>query len=196
MSYVFLLLAFWQAMHSGEKVTAIISAIVYGTSSIVLYTCSSVYHGLFVGSAKKVMRVIDHCSVYVLICGTYTPYILMCIYPNYPKLAITVMCCIWAISIAGMALTAVSYEKFKKVLIGSYVVLGWGVVLTVKPILEGLTNNWGFWWLLIGGVLYTIGVTLYAIGKKKKWFHSIFHIFVDLASIAMFIGIFKFVLTL
>jgi hemolysin III len=95
-----------------------------------------------------------------------------------------------------MALTAVSYEKFEKVLIGSYVVLGWGVVLTVKPILEGLTNNWGFWWLLIGGVLYTIGVTLYAIGKKKKWFHSIFHIFVDLASIAMFIGIFKFVLTL
>lgn len=196
MSYAFLLLSFWQAMHSGEKPLAIASAIIYGTSSIILYTCSSVYHGLYVGKAKKVMRVVDHCSVYLLICGTYTPYILMCIYPNHKGIAIAVMCSIWVISILGMVLTAVSYERFKKILIGSYVVLGWSVVLTVKPIFEGLKNNWGFWWLLIGGLLYTLGVVLYAVGKKKRWFHSIFHLFVDVASIAMFMGIFLHVLTL
>lgn len=196
MSYLFLIMSLWQAMHSGESPLAVASAVIYGTSSIILYTCSSVYHSLAVGKAKKVMRVVDHCSVYILICGTYTPYILMCLYPTNRVLAIAVMVTIWAISAAGMVMTAISYEKFKKVLIGSYVVLGWGVVFTAKPIINALENKWGFWWLLIGGVLYTVGVTLYAIGKKKKWFHSIFHIFVDLASIAMFIGIFKYVLTL
>ncbi len=202
MSYVFLLLSFWQAMNpsggAGGK-RAIISAVVYGTSSIILYTNSAVYHGLYVNKGKKVMRVIDHCSVYLLICGTFTPYLLMCVWPENYVMAYIMLGVIWGLAVLGMILTAVNYEKLKVVLILSYVVIGWMFVIIMKPVAASLggwhsSQIWGVWWILIGGIIYTIGALLYAVGKKKKWLHSIFHIFVDVASIAMFIGIFKYVL--
>ena len=178
---------------SHDNVWGIVGGSVYGASLIALYTVSSVYHGLKPGFAKKVMQVVDHCTIYFLIAGTYTPILLSAIRPLYPTLSWVIFGAQWGIALIAAALTAIDLKKYSKFSMFCYLLMGWMVVLALKPTLEAV--GWaGFWWLLAGGIFYTVGAVLYVLGKKKKYFHSVFHIFVDFGSITQAICILLYVL--
>lgn len=171
----------------------IAGAVIYGITMIVLYTFSSIYHGLHPGMAKKVMQVIDHCSIYFLIAGTYTPILLSAFLPKYPLIAWGLLTAEWGMCALAATLTAIDLKKYTVFSMICYVGMGWGIIFFVPQCMEVMTPS-GFYWLLAGGIVYTIGAILYGIGAKKKWIHSVFHIFVVIGSILQFLAIVQYVL--
>ena len=175
------------------NVPGVIGSTVYGCTMIALYCMSSVYHGLRPGMGKKVMQVIDHCTIYFLICGTYTPIMLSAFLPVYPVIGWSVLGAEWALAFLAATLTAIDLEKYDKFSMVCYILMGWGIIFFVPQTFAVLTKP-GFHLLLGGGVAYTIGAVLYGIGSKKRWMHSVFHIFVVLGSVLQFLAIFFYAL--
>lgn len=169
---------------------ALAGGIVYGLMMILLYTISSVYHGLRAVKAKKVMQVLDHCTIYALIYGTYIPILLTGLRDKYPVAALVLLCCITAGSVVGVIFTAIDFHRYKIVSHSCYFIVGWCAVFAVKYIVRAFGLPF-FLWILAGGCFYTFGMIFYGLGKSKRWFHSIFHIFILLGSVFQFIGIFK-----
>lgn len=161
---------------------SVVGSIIYGFSMIALYTVSSVYHGLKPGYAKKVMQVVDHCTIYLLIAGTYTPILLTSIRPLYPHIAWGILAAEWILAAVAAVFTAIDHNHYKKLSMTCYIGMGWLIVLALKPTLEAIGLS-GFLLLLFGGIAYTIGAVLYGIGKKNPVFHTVFHLFVNLGSI-------------
>ena len=176
-----------------RDIWGIIGSTVYGISMIALYTVSSVYHGLKPGFAKKVMQVIDHCTIYLLIAGTYTPILLVAMRPEYPVLAWTVLAAEWALAGFAATFTAIDHNKYKKLSMVFYILMGWFIVLCFRQTVEVLTVP-GMLWILSGGISYTIGAVLYGIGKKKPVLHTVFHVFVVIGTLLQAIGILLYVL--
>ena len=172
---------------------SIIGAAIYGGMMIILYGVSSVYHGLRPNIGKKVMQVIDHCTIYFLICGTYTPILLSGFVPVYPILGWGLLVVEWGLAILAATLTAIDLQKYNVFSMICYIVMGWGIIFFLPQAIAVLTKP-GFLWLLSGGIAYTLGAVLYGIGSKKPWFHSVFHIFVVLGSILQALAIILFVL--
>jgi hemolysin III len=172
---------------------AVTGGAIYGVSMICLYSVSSVYHGLLPCRGKRVMRVIDHCTIYLLIAGTYTPILLSAIRPLHPALAWTVFGCEWGAAALAAAFTAIDLKKYSKLSMACYIVMGWFIVIVLKPTIEAISFE-GFLWLLGGGVAYTVGAVLYGLGKKRRYFHSVFHVFVDIGSILQAICILRYVI--
>lgn len=181
----------YAATHSDPY--AVVSSAIYGASVVVLFSVSSIYHGLHPSKGKKVMQVLDHCVIYFMIAGTYTPITLCALRENSPALGWTVFGVVWGMSAFAALLNAIDLKKYKVFSIISYLAIGWCVVFTVKPVYESIGFE-GFFWLLAGGVLYTVGAILYMLGHKKRYIHSVFHIFIDLASVCHFICILFYVL--
>ena len=171
----------------------IIGGAVYGFSMIAVYTVSSVYHGLKPCFAKKVMQVIDHCTIYLLIAGTYTPILLCAMRPEYPQIAWLVFASEWLLAGLGAVFTAIDHNKYKKLSMVFYILMGWFIVLCLKQTIEVLTLA-GMLWILFGGISYTIGAVLYGIGKKKPVFHTVFHVFVVIGTLLQAAGILIYVL--
>ncbi len=172
---------------------AVVSSAIYGAMIIVLYTMSSIYHGLSPRlTAKKVFRVIDHCSIFLLIAGTYTPIALTSIRPVYPTTGWVVFGVVWGVAVLGIVANALSIEKFKVFSMICYIGLGWCIVFAWKKTVACI-DFWGIFLLLAGGVAYTVGAVLYGIGKRKRYMHSIFHIFVCIGTLLQFFCILFFV---
>ncbi len=173
----------------------IVGAFIYGFSMIILYTISSVYHGLKSEMAKKVMQVIDHCSVFILISGTYTPIALTSLREYNTALGWSVFGVVWGVSALGITLNAIDLKKYNVFSIICYLAQGWCIILTGKTAVKAIGTE-GFLWLLAGGIAYTIGAVLYGIAGKKtvRYMHSVFHIFVVLGSILQFFAILFYVL--
>lgn len=169
------------------------AVVLYGVSMILLYTVSSVYHGLRPGMGKKVLQVIDHCTIYLLIAGTYTPIVLIAFRPVYPAIGWGLFILEWTLAALATTLTAIDLKKYKALSMVFYIGLGWAVAPFIHQTIEvmGLA---GFWLLLSGGISYTIGAVLFGIGSKVRWMHSIFHIFVVLGSLLQFLAIYLYVL--
>ena len=161
---------------------------VYGVTMLLLYTASSVYHGLYPGLPKKVFQVIDHCSIFLLIAGTYTPIALVRLRPVYPRVAWGLFAFIWGMCALGIALNAVDLRKFMVFSMICYVGLGWSVVFFVKQLLACVPLS-AFVWLIAGGVSYTAGSVLYGVGKKKKNMHAVMHVCMLLGSVMHFVCI-------
>lgn len=177
-----------------DNVYGVVSGAIYGATMIVLYTMSSVYHGLHPNlTAKKVFQVIDHCSIFLLIAGTYTPIALCPIREYSTWLGWTIFGVIWGLAALGIALNSVDLKKYKIFSMICYLGMGWCIVVAAKPAWEAVGAE-GMNMILIGGILYTLGAVFYGFGKKKKYIHSVFHIFVVLASIVHFLAILLFVL--
>ena len=172
---------------------AIVGSAIYGASLIVLYTMSSVYHGLRPEFPKKVMQVLDHCTIFYLIAGTYTPILLVAIRKTSPLWAWTIFAIVWGCAIVGSVFAAIDHKKYGKFSMTCYIGMGWCIVIAAKVAIESIPF-WGLMWLLWGGISYTIGAVLYGLGKKRRYMHSVFHIFVVLGSIMQFICIFFYVL--
>lgn len=176
-----------------KNVWGIVSGSIYGFSMIALYSVSSIYHGLKPRTAKKVMQVIDHCTIYFLIAGTYTPILLSSIRPNFPALAWSIFGVEWGFAAIAAVFTAIDHEKYKKLSMGCYIGMGWCIVIVLKATVMSMGLA-GFLWLLAGGISYTVGAVLYAIGKKKPVCHTVFHVFVDIGSILQAVCILFYVL--
>ena len=154
----------------------IVSGIIFGISMIFLYTMSSIYHGLSPKKlSKKVMQIMDHCAIFVLIAGSYTPFALCTLREYSPALGWTIFAIIWIFAALGITLNAIDLKKYKIFSMICYLVMGWCIIIKANLLPELLTMP-GFILLLLGGIIYTIGAILYGVGKKHKYIHSIFHL--------------------
>lgn len=169
---------------------AVVASAIYGASLIILYMMSTMYHSLKVNNAKRVFRILDHCTIYFLIAGTYTPYTLVSL--NGP-VGWTLFGIVWGAAILGIVFNAVNINKFKIISYIAYIAMGWVIIFAFKPLYEVIGFG-GIAWLLGGGVAYTVGAVFYAFGKKCRYIHSVFHIFVLLGSVCQFISIFRYVI--
>ncbi len=154
----------------------IVSGVIFGVSMIFLYTMSSIYHGLSPKlKSKKVFQILDHCAIFVLIAGSYTPFALCTLREYSPALGWTIFGVIWGFAVLGIVLNSIDLKKYKLFSMICYLAMGWCIVIkgNLLPMLLGIP---GFILLLAGGIIYTIGAILYGVGKKHKYVHSIFHL--------------------
>lgn len=169
---------------------AVVSSVIYGTTSIILFTMSTLYHSFKINNAKRIFRIIDHCSIFLLIAGTYTPYALVAL----PKTVGWVIFGVnWACAVIGIVLNAIDLKKYKKISMILYLVMGWMIVFTFGDLMKAVDIGC-IYLSLAAGILYTIGAIFYGIGKKHKYMHSIFHLFVLAASILFFFAIFLYII--
>jgi hemolysin III len=169
----------------------VVSSTLYGSFMIILYIMSTLYHSFKQNTkVKKVFRVFDHCSIFLLIFGTYLPYTLVTL---KGPLGWTLFGIILAATVLGITLNAINLEKYKKLSMICYLVMGWTIIGAIKQVYNNLELN-GVVLLVIGGVIYTIGAILYGLGKKIKYMHSVWHIFVLAGTILQFFSIYLYVL--
>jgi hemolysin III len=171
-----------------RNVYGVVGSAIYGACMIALYSLSSVYHGLRPGTGKKVLQILDHCTIYFLIAGTYTVIALSALRPAYPLLGWGMFAFQWALTALAVTLTAIDLKKFNVFSMICYICMGWAILPFIPQTMEALTTP-GFALLLSGGIAYTIGAILYGIGSKVHWMHSVFHIFVVLGSVLQFLCI-------
>ena len=171
----------------------VVGCSIYGASMVLLYSVSSVYHGLRPCYGKKVMQVIDHCTIYLLIAGTYTPILLSAVRSVSPATAWAVFGVEWTLVAFAAVFTAIDHNRFKVLSMICYLGMGWCVLFVLKPTYLAL-GPVAFGWLLAGGVSYTVGAVLYGLGGKKPILHTVFHVFVDLGSILQAVCIIFYVL--
>lgn len=178
-------------LHS--NIFGVVSGAVFGSSMIILYTMSSIYHGLHPNTAKKIFQIIDHCSIFLLIAGTYTP-ISLCVLREYnTALGWTIFGIIWGLAILGIILNAIDLKRFNIISMVLYLGMGWCIIFTAKSVYNyvGLA---GFILLLSGGIAYTVGAVLYGLGRKHRYMHSLFHLFVVAGSLLHFLCILLYVM--
>ena len=171
--------------HDGYKLA---SSIVFGITVTLLYLMSCLYHALKVNKAKRVFRVMDHCTIFLLIAGTYTPY---CLIPLYgTAVGWTVLIAQWACAIGGITMNAIALNNkvVKGLSMGLYVITGWMALAFVGP-LYPVVSGACFWLLLGGGIAYTVGIAFFAFGKKVRYFHAVWHLFVLLGTVLQFTSI-------
>lgn len=168
----------------------IASSIIFGLTITLLYLMSCLYHALKVNRAKAVFRVIDHCTIFLLIAGTYTPYTLVTLRGVTGWVIFGI---IWCVAVLGIVLNAVSLKKFAKISVACYLLMGWMILLAYPQLTAALPSG-GLHLLIAGGIAYTIGAVLYGIGSKKKYFHSIFHFFCLIGSALHFFSVYLYVL--
>ena len=178
---------------TGGSVGDVVGCSVYGGTMVALYTVSSVYHGLRHVMAKKVMQVLDHCTIYFLIAGTYTPILLSAFVPVDPFLGWGLLGAQWGLCALAATLTAIDLKKYNVFSMICYVGMGWMIAFCLPQAVALLTVQ-GFRLLLAGGIAYTVGAVLYGIGSRIHWMHSVFHIFVVLGSLLQFLAIFLYVI--
>jgi len=176
-----------------EAASGILSTAIYGFCMVLVYTISSVYHGLRPGISKKVMQVLDHCAIYWLITGTYTPILVCSMVPVYPAIGWGLLAFQWGLAVVATVLTAIDLKKYRVFSMICYIGMGWGIA-PFLPQAWSVLGNAGFGFLLSGGISYTLGAILFGLGQKWKWMHSIFHIFVVLGSILQWICIYFYIL--
>lgn len=175
------------------SVLCTVGCAVYGVSMVALYTISSVYHGLRQSTAKKVLQVMDHCTIYFLIAGTYTPVLLGLFVPAYPLIGWGLLAAEWVLAALAATLTAIDLKRYTVFSMICYISMGWGIVFFLPQTVALMTVP-GFALLLWGGIAYTVGAVLYGIGVKVRWMHSVFHIFVVIGSLLQFLAIYLYAL--
>ena len=172
----------------------IVSGAIYGVTMIILYTMSSIYHGLKPEMfSKKVFQILDHCSIFLLIAGSYTPFCLTIFREYDPLLGWGIFAIIWIMAIIGIVLNSIDIKKIKVFSMICYLAMGWCIIFTANLLPELLGKN-GLILLVAGGIAYSLGAILYGLGKKHKWMHSIFHLFILLGSLLQFLCILIYVM--
>ena len=176
-----------------HNIYGVIASSIYGLTMILLYTMSSIYHGLKPNTkAKKVFQILDHCSIFLLIAGSYTPFCLVTFREYNVALGWTIFGIIWGLAVLGIVLNSIDLKQFKIFSMICYLIMGWCIIVRINVVIKSL--GWtGFSLLLGGGIIYTIGAIFYGVGKKKKYMHSIFHLCIFAGSLLQFLCILLFV---
>lgn len=181
---VFLLM---KGSQSGSTIE-LASYIVYGASLILLYLCSTLYHSLSFTRVRKLFKILDHSSIYVLIAGTYTPF---CLVTISGTLGWVMFAIIWSIAIAGIVFKSIAIDKFPNISTLIYIGMGLICVFTLKPLYEGLGAQ-GLYLMIAGGASYIVGTIFYSL-RTVKYMHVVWHLFVLLGTGFMFFSIFLYV---
>lgn len=172
----------------------VISGVIMGVALLLLYVMSSIYHGLNSKLvAKKVFQIIDHCSIFFLIAGCATPFALCVFMKESIVLGWTIFALIWLVASIGIALNSIDLKKYKKFSMFCYLAMGWCFLIRADLLFKYLGVG-GLTLLIIGGLAYTVGAILYGLGKKKKWMHSIFHLFCIIGSLLHILCVILYVL--
>ena len=166
------------------------AALIYSITMVVEYLMSTLYHAIAVPAAKRVFKVLDHCGIYLYIAGCYAPYCLVTLINNN---GIPLCIFVWVVALAGIVAEAFWVNRPRWISALLYLMQGWAVVVCI-PALWTLLDPVGFWLLVVGGICYTIGAVFYTCTKKKKYMHSVFHLWVLAGSIFQFFSIYLFVL--
>ena len=174
--------------HGGGFLLA--AALIYSITMVVEYLMSTLYHAIAVPAAKRVFKVLDHCGIYLYIAGCYAPYCLVTLINNN---GIPLCIFVWVVALAGIVAEAFWVNRPRWISALLYLMQGWAVVVCI-PALWTLLDPIGFWLLVVGGICYTIGAVFYTCTKKKKYMHSVFHLWVLAGSIFQFFSIYLFVL--
>ena len=169
----------------GLKAYYVTSWTLFGSSLVILYLMSTLYHALTPPKAKSVFSVFDHASIYVLIAGTYTPF---CLASLNGVIGWTLFGIIWALAITGVTLYSVFASKLRAASVITYILMGWLVVFAFKPMYNVLPSV-SIIFLISGGIAYTAGTVFYAM-KNRKWMHSIWHLFVMAGSVLHFFSVY------
>ncbi|MFK3973093.1 hemolysin III family protein [Pseudomonas sp. NPDC087358] len=167
----------------------IVSVGVYGVALVLLYSASTVYHSVR-GRAKVIMQKVDHFSIYLLIAGSYTPFCLVTLRGPWGW---TLFGVVWGLAVIGMLQEIKPRSEARVMSIVIYAVMGWIVLVAVKPLMAALGTA-GFTWLAMGGVLYTVGIIFFAYDKRFRHWHGIWHLFVIAGSLLHFVAITGYVL--
>lgn len=168
-------------------VPSIVSFSIYGACIILMFLSSTLYHSFTIEKVKKVLRTFDHSSIFLFIAGTYTPIAILTLKGN---LRVGILIAIWGIAIAGVTFKIFTYgkfDKYKALSLVLYIGMGWAAMIPIKAIVNATSINF-FYWILGGGLLYTLGTIFYSV-KKIPYNHAIWHLFVLAASVMHFLGI-------
>lgn len=170
---------------------AIMSCAIFGTTMVLLYTVSCVYHALSPSLAgKRVLRVIDHCNVFLMVLGSYLPASLLGVRGRLGLgMLIVVGCC----TLTGIVLTAIDLERFQRINVLCHLISGWSILFGVSSLLRTMGAR-GVGYLILGGAMYSVGSVLYRIGAKKRYRHSVFHVFCMLGTFCHFWAIYRYLL--
>jgi hemolysin III len=175
------------AAHQGDPWT-IVSFSIYGTSLLLLYTFSTLYHSLQ-GKAKKIFRKLDHFAIYLLIAGTYTPFMLITLRGSWGW---SIFITVWCLAIVGIILESLPRKGSRVLPVIIYILMGWLIIIAFNPLLRNLPLP-GLLWLLSGGLFYTVGVVFYAFDGKFSYFHGIWHLFVLAGSLSHYLAVLFYV---
>ncbi|HET8772763.1 MAG TPA: hemolysin III family protein [Thermoanaerobaculia bacterium] len=177
------------AAFNGAGARQIAALSVYGAMMVVLYLSSTLYHSLNPGRAKQIFHVFDHCAIYLLIAGTYTPFTLVTLRGPWGW---SLFAIVWALAAAGVAKDVFLHGRYRAVSVVLYVVMGWLVVVAFGPLKQALPMD-GIWWLVAGGVVYTAGVLFFALSKRVVHMHGVWHLCVLGGSMCHYVAVFRYV---
>jgi hemolysin III len=167
----------------------VVSFSIFGASLVALYGASTAYHSAQKPKLRERLRVIDHAAIYILIAGTYTPFTLVTLKGAVGWVVFGVC---WAMALAGVVLKLYFTGRYHRVSTAMYLFMGWVIVFAIKPLVANLSSE-GLFWLVVGGLSYTVGAVFFCLGKVK-FNHALFHAFVLLGSISHFIAVYFYVL--
>ncbi len=177
-----------------SNVYGIVGGAIFGAMMTALYSISSIYHALSAKlTAKKVMQVLDHCTIFMLIAGTYTP-ITLCSVRGYDEtLGWLLFAVVWTAAIVGIVLNAIDLKKYNIFSVICYLAMGWCIIVVADKMKE-IFGTEAFTLILAGGIAYTVGAILYGIGAKKTVFHSVFHVFTVIGSLLHFLAVYLYII--
>jgi hemolysin III len=161
---------------------------IYGSSMILLYLASTLYHAIPYKRAKRALKTLDHCAIFLLIAGTYTPFLLISL---RTPLAVTLMSVIWGLAIIGIALKIIFVYRFKRLSLITYLAMGWLSVIVIYQLAISISTG-GLVLLGLGGVIYSLGVVFY-VNKRIPYNHAIWHLFVLGGTVCHFFAIYYYV---
>lgn len=167
---------------------AVTSVSIYGGTLVLMFLASTVYHGITHPPSKKWLKTLDHAAIYLLIAGTYTPFLLVTLEGNT---SIFSTIAIWTLAVVGVGFKLLAGQRFPKLSVGTYLAMGWFVVVLIYPLYMALPGG-GLWLLLAGGLLFSVGVIFY-VAKHKKYTHAIWHLFVLGGCTCHFYSVYYFV---
>ena len=175
-----------------NRVDYVVLSLIYGITMLSVFVCSSVYHGLRPNKAKKAMRVVDHAMINFMIVGTITPYMVLAVAPLNPIMGWTLLIACWVAAITAVVITFTLFNKTKVIQMVLYMVIGWSSFMTVFVLWKHFSKD-AIFLMVTGGIAYTIGAILYGIGRKKRYIHAVFHIFIILGAFLHFLGLYLYV---
>ncbi len=167
-----------------QDIWRIVSFSIYGTTLILLFTASTLYHSFQNVSVKRVFKTLDHCSIFLLIAGTYTPFLLVSMRGTTGWVLFVI---IWSLAVLGITLKIIFGPRYKKLSVATYLMMGWMVVFASRELMANLSSE-GLYWLIAGGLSYTVGVIFY-LWKQLPFNHAIWHVFVLGGSLCHFFSI-------
>lgn len=167
-----------------KETPAVVSSSIFGASLVLMYLASTMYHSLPAGKAKRVFQILDHSAIYILIAGTYTPFTLVVLQGAWGW---TLFGIVWSLAIMGVVFKTTGYLKQGHWSTVLYVLMGWVVVIAIKPLVSQL-SFWGIVLLALGGLCYSLGVYFF-VKDNKRYYHFIWHLFVLAGSVCHFFAV-------